>query len=79
MTRQARLWRSATLDNIIAEASDRPVEVPAEAGVTFDTVFAMIIGMGASVYVYGGAIRDAVHKGELKRRSSPSVSWLLQR
>ena len=64
MTRQARLWRSKTLERVIGEAGRRPVSVPAEPGVTFDTIFAMMEGLGATVYVYGGVLRDVIMKGE---------------
>ena len=62
-TRQARLWKSKTMDSVIVEGGTRPVGIPSESGVTFDTVFQMIMDLGATVYVYGGVLRDVIMKG----------------
>lgn len=64
MTRQARLWRSPTFDRVIAAGRSRPVIIPSESGVTFDTIFQMILDLGGIVYVYGGVLRDIIMKGE---------------
>jgi hypothetical protein len=64
MTRQARIWRSKTMERVIAQGAERPVDMKAEAGVTFATIFQMIEDIGASVYVYGGVLRDVIMKGE---------------
>ena len=53
MTRQARLWTSKTLDAVIAEGAQRAVEIPAERNVSFNTIFEMVIEIGAEVYVCG--------------------------
>ena len=38
--------------------------MPSESGdVTFDTIFRMMEAIGATVYVYGGVLRDVIAKG----------------
>ena len=64
MTRQARMWYSKTMDSVIQQGARRPVDVPSESGdVTFDTIFRMMEAIGATVYVYGGVLRDVIAKG----------------
>lgn len=65
MTRQARLWRSPTVDRVAESGAMRAVCIPSETGLTFDTIFQMMIkDIGAKVYIYGGVLRDVIMKGE---------------
>ena len=64
MTRQARLWCSKSIDDVIALGGTRPVGVPSsKTPVDFDTIFNIIKDLGAKVYVYGGVLRDVIVKG----------------